>query len=127
MRQLPNGTLTLLFTDIEGSTLLLQQLGNQYAEMLRECRKLLRAAFQTWHGYEVDTQGDAFFVVFEQASDAVMAAVSSQKSLSITKWPDGAIVRVRMGIHTGELQPTDEGYIGLDVHRAARSDYHRAM
>jgi len=87
VRQLPNGTLTLLFTDIEGSTLLLQQLGNQYAEMLRECRKLLRAAFQTWHGYEVDTQGDAFFVVFEQASDAVMAAVSSQKSLSIAKWP----------------------------------------
>ncbi|HYX48432.1 MAG TPA: adenylate/guanylate cyclase domain-containing protein, partial [Ktedonobacteraceae bacterium] len=120
MRQLPTGTLTLLFTDIEGSTLLLQQLGNQYAEMLRECRRLLRAAFQEWHGHEVDTQGDAFFVVFERASDAILAAVASQKALQSASWPDGAIVRVRMGIHTGELQSTEEGYVGLDVHRAAR-------
>jgi predicted ATPase/class 3 adenylate cyclase len=120
VRQLPTGTLTLLFTDIEGSTLLLQQLGNQYAGMLHECRKLLRGAFQEWHGYEVDTQGDAFFVVFERATDAIMAATTSQKALNRASWPDGATVRVRMGIHTGELQPTEEGYIGLDVHRAAR-------
>ena len=120
MRQLPTGTLTLLFTDIEGSTHLLQQLGSRYAEMLRECRRLLRAAFQEWHGYEVDTQGDAFFVVFERATDAIMAAAASQQALKSAVWPDEAIVRVRMGIHTGELQTTEEGYIGLDVHRAAR-------
>ncbi len=120
MHQLPTGTLTLLFTDIEGSTLLLQQFGNNYAEMLRECRRLLRAAFQQWNGYEVDTQGDAFFVVFERATDAILAAVTSQRALKSASWPDGAIVRVRMGIHTGELQSTEEGYIGLDVHRAAR-------
>ncbi|HEX9134550.1 MAG TPA: tetratricopeptide repeat protein [Ktedonobacteraceae bacterium] len=120
MRQLPTGTLTLLFTDIEGSTLLLQQLGSSYAEMLRECRRLLRAAFQQWHGHEVDTQGDAFFVVFERAADAISAAVAAQQSLFKARWPGGAIVRVRMGIHTGELQPTEEGYVGLDVHRAAR-------
>ena len=120
MRQLPTGTLTLLFTDIEGSTHLLQQLGKRYAEMLRECRRLLRAAFQEWHGYEVDTQGDAFFVVFERATDAILAAVSSQQSLKSAIWPDEAIVRVRMEFDTGELQSTEEGYIGLDVHRAAR-------
>jgi predicted ATPase/class 3 adenylate cyclase len=120
VRQLPTGTLTLLFTDIEGSTLLLQQLGNNYAEMLRECRRLLRTAFQEWHGYEVDTQGDAFFVVFERSTDAILAAVASQCALKSASWPDEAIVRVRMGIHTGELQSSEEGYIGLDVHRAAR-------
>jgi len=120
VRQLPTGTLSLLFTDIEGSTHLLQQLGNRYAEMLRECRRLLRAAFQEWHGYEVDTQGDAFFVVFERATDAILAAVASQQALKSATWPDEAIVRVRMGIHTGELQSTEEGYIGLDVHLAAR-------
>ena len=120
VRQLPTGTLTLLFTDIEGSTNLLQQLGNRYAEMLRECRRLLRSAFQEWHGYEVDTQGDAFFVVFERATDAILAAVASQQALKSATWPDEAIVRVRMGIHTGELQSTEEGYVGLDVHRAAR-------
>jgi class 3 adenylate cyclase len=120
VRQLPTGTLTLLFTDIEGSTLLLQQLGNDYAEMLREYRRLLRAAFQEWHGYEVDTQGDAFFVVFERATEGVSAAVTAQRALSSACWPDGVTVRVRMGIHTGDLQPTEEGYVGLDVHRAAR-------
>jgi len=120
VRQLPTGTLTLLFTDIEGSTLLLQQLGSSYAELLRECRSLLRAAFQQWNGYEVDTQGDAFFVVFERAADAISAAVTIQRALQNAVWPDGVSVRVRMGIHTGELQSTEEGYVGLDVHRAAR-------
>src|SRR6266699_5739676 len=120
VRQLPTGTLTLLFTDIEGSTLLLQQLGSGYAEMLRECRRLLRTAFQQWYGHEVDTQGDAFFVVYERAADAISAAVSAQQSLFNARWPEGAIVRVRMGMHTGALQSTEEGYVGLDVHRAAR-------
>jgi class 3 adenylate cyclase len=106
VRQLPTGTLTLLFTDIEGSTLLLQQLGKDYAEMLRKCRRLLRSAFQEWHGYEVDTQGDAFFVVFERATDAIFAATTSQKALKSAHWPEDAIVRVRIGIHSGELQST---------------------
>src|SRR5207344_2647149 len=106
--QLPTGTLTLLFTDIEGSTLLLQQLGSSYAKLLRECRRLLRAAFQQWNGHEVDTQGDAFFVVFERAADAILAAVTAQRALQSAPWPDGVTVRVRMGIHTGELQSTEE-------------------
>ncbi len=120
MRKLPIGTVTLLFTDIEGSTRLLQRLGESYAQVLREHRRLLRAAFEQWHGYEVDTQGDAFFVVFERAVDAVCAARSAQQAIFETRWPDEVAVRVRMGLHTGEPQPTEEGYIGLDVHRAAR-------
>ena len=120
MPQLPTGSITLLFTDIEGSTRLLHQLGNRYAGVLRECRRLLRAAFQQANGVEVDTQGDSFFVVFERAADAVAAAVHAQRALFTAPWPDEAVVRVRMGMHTGEPQPTDEGYIGLDVHHAAR-------
>src|SRR5690242_18544792 len=120
MRQFPIGTLTLLFTDIEGSTRLLRKLGSQYADVLRECRRLMRAAFAHSHGFEVDTQGDAFFVVFEHASDAIMAAVLAQHSLAETLWPDDVNVRVRMGLHTGEPQAVEEGYIGLDVHHAAR-------
>ena len=120
MHQLPTGTVTLLFTDIEGSTNLLQRLGERYAGVLKECRRLLRLAFQQGHGYEVDTQGDAFFVVFERAADAVSAAVNAQRALFQAHWPGGEVVRVRMGLHTGEPQPLDEGYVGLDVHRAAR-------
>ncbi|GCE07562.1 ATP-binding protein [Dictyobacter aurantiacus] len=120
MRQFPVGTLTLLFTDIEGSTRLLRQLGRQYADMLRECRRLMRAAFAHSHGFEVDTQGDAFFVVFERASDAIMAAVIAQHSLAEAHWPEDVTVRVRMGVHTGEPQAVEEGYVGLDVHHAAR-------
>src|SRR5437870_12775350 len=120
MHDLPTGTVTFLFTDIEGSTRLLQQLGDRYARVLEECRRLLRAAFQQWNGHEVDTQGDAFFVVFERATDAISAAVTAQRALCSARWPDGVTVRVRMGIHTGELQSTEEGYVGLDVHRAAR-------
>jgi len=120
MRQLLTGTVTLLFTDIEGSTRLLQRLGNQYAAVLKECRRLLRVAFQQENGFEVDTQGDAFFVVFESATEAVAAAIHAQKALFAAHWPDEAEVRVRMGIHTGEPLPTEEGYVGLDVHYAAR-------
>src|SRR5713101_4953108 len=117
---LPTGTVTLLFTDIEGSTRLLQQLGDHYASVLAECRHLLRAAFQEWGGHEVDTQGDAFFVAFARATDAVLAAVDAQRALAAHPWPEGAAVRVRMGLHTGEPTLTHEGYVGLDVHRAAR-------
>jgi predicted ATPase/class 3 adenylate cyclase/DNA-binding CsgD family transcriptional regulator len=120
MSNLPTGTVTLLFTDIEGSTLLLQQLGERYAEMLATCRQLLRTAFLQWNGVEVDTQGDAFFVAFARASDAVAAAVAGQRVLFTHAWPADKLVRVRMGLHTGEPQHSAEGYVGLDVHHAAR-------
>jgi len=120
MRELPAGTVTLLFTDIEGSTRLLQQLGERYASVLEACRSLLRAAFLQFRGHEVDTQGDAFFVAFARATDAVAAAVDGQRALSNHAWPDGVTVRVRMGLHTGEPHLASEGYVGLDVHRAAR-------
>ena len=120
MRDLPSGTVTLLFTDIEGSTHLLQQLGDRYASVLAEWRHLLRASFQEWNGHEVDTQGDAFFVAFARATDAVLASVEVQRALANHPWPEGAAVRVRMGLHTGEPTLTSEGYVGLDVHRTAR-------
>src|SRR5437899_12160240 len=116
----PTGTITLLFTAIEGSTLLLQQLGEQYSSMLAQCRQVLRTAFQQFHGHEVDTQGDALFFAFARATDAVSAAVAAQRALASHSWPEGVAVRVRMGLHTGEPQPTAEGYVGLDVHLAAR-------
>lgn len=117
---LPTGTVTLLFTDIAGSTQLLQQSGNRYADILTICRQLLRAAFQQWNGHEVDTQGDAFFVAFARATDAVSAAVTAQRSISHFAWPKDVEVRVRMGLHTGEPERSSEGYLGLDVHFAAR-------
>ncbi len=120
MPELPAGTLTLLFTDMEGSTRLLQQLGEHYAALLEECRHVLRTAFGQWHGQEVDTQGDAFFVVFARATDAVCAAVDIQRALAAHSWSQDAIVRVRIGLHTGEPQRSAEGYVGLDVHHAAR-------
>ena len=110
---LPTGTVTFLFTDIEGSTRLLHELGDAYVEALAEHRRVLREAFGRHEGVEVDTQGDAFFVVFARASDAVAAANAAQSALA-------APIRVRMGLHTGEPLITDEGYAGIDVHRAAR-------
>jgi predicted ATPase/class 3 adenylate cyclase len=120
MRDLPTGTLTLLFTDIAGSTRLLTQLGDRYASVLSECRQVLRTAFGQWNGHEVDTQGDAFFVVFARATDAVSAAVAAQRALASHAFPKGVAVHVRVGLHTGEPQRTADGYVGLDVHRAAR-------
>jgi predicted ATPase/class 3 adenylate cyclase/DNA-binding CsgD family transcriptional regulator len=117
---LPTGTVTLFFTDIEGSTRLLQQLGTRYADVLADYRRLMRMAFQQWHGQEVDTQGDAFFVAFARATDAVAAAVTCQRALAEYPWPEGVTVRVRMGLHTGAPQLTADGYIGVDVHQAAR-------
>ena len=96
MRALPTGTVTFLFTDIEGSTRLLHELGDRYAEVLADHRRTLREAIAANAGVEVDTQGDAFFVAFSRASDAVEAAAQAQRSL------DAGLVRVRMGIHTGE-------------------------
>src|SRR5215472_12224442 len=120
MHELPTGTVTLLFTDIEGSTRLLQQLGGRYATVLETCRSLLRAVFLQFDGHEVDTQGDSFFVAFARASDAVAAAVEGQHTLANYSWPEGTTVRVRMGLHTGEPQLSAEGYVGLDVHHATR-------
>jgi predicted ATPase/class 3 adenylate cyclase len=112
---LPVGTVTFLFTDVEGSTALLLELGaDAYAEELGRHRRVLRAAVDEHGGVEVDTQGDAFFVAFTSAREAVLAARQAQDALS-----DGPI-RVRMGLHTGEALLTDEGYVGVDVHRAAR-------
>src|SRR5438132_10762629 len=120
MHHLPMGTVTLLFTDMEGSTRLLQQVGERYTDLLEEYRQLLRSAFQRWNGHEVDTQGDAFFVAFARATDAVSGAVAAQRALASHVWPEGVIVRVRMGLHTGEPTLSSEGYTGLDVHLAAR-------
>ena len=114
MRELPRGTVTFLFTDIEGSTRLLHELGDGYADALNEHRRALRAAFGAHSGVEVDTQGDAFFIAFSRARDAVAAAADGQESLA------AGPIRVRMGLHTGEPLVTDEGYVGIDVHRAAR-------
>jgi len=114
MRELPGGTVTFLFTDIEGSTRLLHELGAAYADALVEHRRELREAFARHGGVEVDTQGDAFFYAFARAGDALAAAGDAQAALV-----EGPI-RVRMGVHTGEPIVTGEGYVGLDVHRAAR-------
>ncbi|MGI9058178.1 MAG: tetratricopeptide repeat protein [Ktedonobacteraceae bacterium] len=120
MADLPTGTVTLLFTDMEGSTRLLRQLGERYANVLADCRRLLRNVFQQYHGHEVDTQGDAFFVAFARATDAVGAAAAIQHALADYSWPADAMVRVRIGLHTGEPTLTADGYIGIDVHHAAR-------
>jgi class 3 adenylate cyclase len=120
MSGLPTGTVTFLFTDIEGSTRLLRRLGERYAEVVGRHDRLVRAACADHGGREISTQGDAFFVAFERARDAVAAAVQVQRALAAEQWPEGAGVRVRMGLHTGEPVVGATDYIGLAVHRAAR-------
>jgi len=120
MAELPSGTVTFLFSDIEGSTPLLRQLRERYADVLGEHQQLLRAAFVEARGQEIDTQGDSFFVVFRKARDAVIGAVAGQRALHAHAWPDGVQVRVRMGIHTGEASASEGRYHGLAVHRAKR-------
>jgi predicted ATPase/class 3 adenylate cyclase len=118
---LPTGTVSFLFTDIQGSTELLHKLGDQpYGEVLLTHQRLLRQAFAEHEGAEVDTQGDAFFVAFPRAWNAIGAAVAAQQALASHPWPDGVRVQVRMGIHTGEPTLAGDHYVGLDVHRAAR-------
>ena len=115
MRDLPAGTVTFLFTDIEGSTRLLHELGaERYAEKLAAHRRILRRAFSAHGGMEIDTQGDAFFVAFAEPRAGVAAAREAQEQLAAEP------IRVRMGLHTGEPLLTDEGYVGADVHKAAR-------
>jgi len=117
----PEGTVTFLFSDIEGSTRLLERLGpDRYAEALELHRRLLRETFERHGGYEVDVEGDAFFVSFASASEAVVAAAEAQQALASATWSDGAPIRVRMGIHTGEPLLAPPRYVGLDVHKAAR-------
>jgi len=120
MRLLPEGTVTFVFTDVEGSTRLLQQLGDRYADVVRDHRRIVREALGGAGGTEIDTQGDAFFFSFARARDAARGAVDAQRALRAHAWPDGAEVRVRMGLHTGEPSVGEEGYLGLDVVRAAR-------
>jgi predicted ATPase/class 3 adenylate cyclase len=120
MARLPTGTVTFLFTDIEGSTRLADRLGDRYGEVLVEQRRVLQSAFAQAGGHEVDTQGDSAFVVFLRAKDAVEAAVAVQRELAAHPWPAGAQPRVRVGIHSGEPTVIATGYAGLDVHCAAR-------
>ena len=121
MPNLPSGTVTFLFSDIEGSTALLKELGDeQYAELLRTHRRIVRETFGLYHGQEIDTQGDAFFYSFHRAREAVTAAVTVQRQHAEEAWPQGVTVRVRLGLHTGEPAVGDDGYTGLDVVRASR-------
>jgi class 3 adenylate cyclase len=120
MPALPSGTVTFVFSDVQGSTALLKQLGERYDDLLSEHRRLMRECFTGQGGVEIDTQGDAFFFAFPRARDAVIAAVEAQRAHAEHDWPDGVDVLVRMGLHTGEPALGSEGYLGLDVVRAAR-------
>ncbi len=117
---MPAGTVTMLFSDIEGSTALVSRLGERYGEALSVHRALLRKEFAAWHGREMSTEGDSFFVVFDSAGDAVACALAAQRALADYDWPGGDAVRVRMGLHSGQPIPHEDNYIGIDVHRAAR-------
>jgi class 3 adenylate cyclase len=118
--ELPQGTVTLLFTDVEGSTRLLKQLRDRYGELLAQHHRLMHSALEAHGGREVDTQGEAFFAVFPRAKDAVRAAVAAQRSHAAHEWPDAVEVRVRMALHTAEPDVVGDRYFGLGVHRAAR-------
>ena len=120
MSELPSGTVTFLFTDIEGSTRLVRDLGPRYEQVLAEHQRLLRDSFAAHRGREIDTQGDSFFAVFARAGDAIACAIEAQRALADHSWPDGAHVRVRMGLHSGEPRAAGERYVGFGVHRAAR-------
>ena len=120
MSGLPSGAVTFLFSDIEGSTRLVKVLRERYGQVLAEHRRLVRAAIAGQAGYEIDTQGDAFFVAFASAKQAVLCALEIQRALAGHQWPAGAPVLVRIGIHTGQAVPAEGAYTGLAVHRAAR-------
>ncbi|MDP9325970.1 MAG: adenylate/guanylate cyclase domain-containing protein, partial [Candidatus Dormibacteraeota bacterium] len=118
---LPTGTVTFLFTDIQGSTKLVQQLGIQrWTALLQEHYEILREAFAAHNGTEVNTEGDAFFVAFASASDAVAACAAGQRALMAHQWPEDAVIRVRMGVHSGEAAVVGGDYMGFEIHRAAR-------
>jgi predicted ATPase/class 3 adenylate cyclase len=117
---LPSGTVTFLFTDIEGSTRLMQELGDRYVQAQMDHHEILRAAFRSGDGRELRTEGDSFFCVFESALDACGAAAAAQRGFASHPWPGDKPVRVRIGLHTGEAPLVGNEYIGLDVHHAAR-------
>src|SRR5580765_1649354 len=120
-RRLPSGTVTFLFSDIEGSTRLLDRLGRDgYAAVLSQHNELLRGVFAANGGVEIDRQADAFFVAFTRAGTALTAAVAAQRAIAGHSWPEGGTVRVRIGLHTGEADLGDDGYVGYAVHQASR-------
>ena len=120
MATLPAGTVTFVFSDIEGSTALMKRFGPGYAELIADHRRIVRETFGRHQGIEIDTQGDSFFFAFARAREAVAAAVAAQRAHAAYEWPGGENVRVRMGLHTGEPAVDAEGYLGVDVVRAAR-------
>ena len=120
MRSLPRGTVTFLLTDIEGSTRLLERLGDDYASLLRDVRTTIRTSVRASSGLEVDARADEFFAVFRRSTHALEAALAIQRALQAKIWPQKADVRVRIGMHTGRPTLTDTGYVGIAVHIAAR-------
>jgi predicted ATPase/class 3 adenylate cyclase len=120
MGELPSGTVSLFFSDIEGSTALLDRLGIAYTDALDGHRRIMRRAWSAHDGTEIGTEGDSFFVVFRGADGAVAAAVEAQRELDAYSWPADERLRVRIGLHTGSPRVHDGGYVGMDVHRAAR-------
>src|SRR5437667_3139332 len=120
MAKLPTGTVTFLFTDIEGSTRLLQELGDRYVLVQDEHAAIVRQATAEAGGVQVSTEGDSFFLVFPNPAGAVRAAVAAQRGLATHDWSPGPRVRVRMGLHTGEGVRGGDDYVGIDVNRAAR-------
>lgn len=116
----PTGTVTLLFTDIQGSTQLLRRFGDRYPGILSEHHAIMRATLAKYAGHEVSTDGDAFFVTFSRATDGIAAAACAQREFAQHSWPENASVSVRMSLHTGEPGFAGKDYTGLDVHRAAR-------
>ncbi len=120
MAELPVGTVTFLFTDIEGSTRLVQEIGDRYRSVLEIHHSILRRAIVAHHGVEISTEGDAFFAVFPSAVHAVGATIDAQRGLAAADWPDQLGIHVRMGLNTGEAELGGDNYLGVDVNRAAR-------
>ena len=120
VRSLPRGTVTFLLTDIEGSTRLLERLGDEYPGLLRDVRNAIRTSVRAASGHEVDARADEFFAVFRRSTQALEAALAIQRALREKSWPQKSDVRVRIGMHTGRPTLTDTGYVGIAVHIAAR-------
>jgi class 3 adenylate cyclase len=119
-RALPSGAVTFLLTDIQDSTGLVHQLGDRYAPLLADTRRLIRSAVRRAGGVEVDARADEFFAVFKQPHAALDAAIAVQRAVRDHHWPDGAVVRLRAGVHSGRPTVTEGGYVGLAVHATAR-------
>src|SRR5690349_12287171 len=113
----PTGTVTFFFSDVEGSTKLVERFGNAWPELLERHRRAMRAAFEAHGGWEHGTEGDSFFTVFTSAAAAVAAAAEAQRALAAVDWPPDGRIRVRIGLHTGEGRLSGDDYVGIDVHR----------